>query len=80
MDRLPCPECGKTFRKKTGLEWHLKRAHSETGRDRQRKRAYMAQEVIERPGPPLAEPPATPTEPTKPTEHKTEVRRYYVIA
>ena len=48
MERIPCPQCEKTFRKETGLNWHLKQAHSETARDNQGKRASMSQETPEK--------------------------------
>jgi len=43
-----CPQCEKTFRKESGLEWHLRHAHSETGGDSQSARASMAQETPEK--------------------------------
>ena len=79
MERITCKECDRTFKGESGLEWHLRHVHSETGRDNQSGRACMAQ-VTSEPEPPFGEPPATPTEPTKPTEEKREVYISYVKA
>jgi hypothetical protein len=80
MGRIRCPECEKTLRTETGLEWHLKRAHSETNRDVGGSRASMAQEVLEATGPPVAESPTTPVEGSQPSEKKREVYISYVQA
>jgi len=30
MERISCPQCEKTFRNETGLNWHLERMHSQS--------------------------------------------------
>jgi hypothetical protein len=80
MGRIRCPECEKTLRTETGLEWHLKRAHSETNRDDRGSRASMAQEVLEPTGRPIAESPSTRVEGTQPSDKKREVHISYVQA
>jgi hypothetical protein len=80
MGRIRCPRCEKTLRTETGLEWHLKRAHSETNRDVGGSRASMAQEVLEATGPPVAESPPTRVEGPQPSDKKREVYISYVQA
>ena len=80
MGRIRCPECEKTLRTETGLEWHLKRAHSETNRDIGGSRASMAQGVLEPTGRPLAESPTTPVEGPQPSDRKREAYISYVQA
>ena len=80
MGRIRCPRCEKTLRTETGLEWHVNRAHSDTNREDRGSRASMAQEVLETPGPPVAESPATQVEGPQPSEKKREVYISYVQA
>lgn len=79
MERIPCPKCSKKFRKRTGLEWHLKQAHLEP-EEEEVTLAPMAQEVFEGVEYELTSTPATGPEVCPSGEAKKEVYISYVKA